>query len=254
MTVATRPRSDVASPAETKPGELTALLELAVKQNVPVETIEKLVALHERVSDRAAAQEFALAVAAFQAECPPIAKRSTAEIVTKSGGKYRYAYAELDEIARTVNPILSKHGLAYSWNSAVTEDSRRMKVLCRLRHVGGHSETATFELPIDNPSAMSDQQKNGAALTFGRRQSLIAILGLTTADPDTDGAAAREADPTPISDDQALHLEELLGESGADAGQFLKYMGVQGIAQIRAADYPRAEKALRAAIRRKGAK
>lgn len=233
----------VALPTETTPptqSEIGAILRLAVEKNVSIETIERLVALKERAEERTAAAEFNVAVAAFQSECPPIQKKSQAKITTKSGGEYGYSYAELDTIAQTIRPLLTKHGLSYSWDSDF--DARGMLVCtCTLRHVGGHAQSAKFSLPTDTTSAMSSQQKHAAALTYARRQSLIQVLGLTTTEPDTDGAG-----DALLSDQQRASVEQWLRDSGADLEKFLAYMGVSTVDEIKAHDFTKAISALRA--------
>jgi len=217
----------------------TDLLRIAVEKGATVDQLEKLVGLHERMEARQAAREFSAAMAAFQSECPSIKKGSTGNIVTKSGGKYSYTYAELDDIARTINPIMAKHGLSYGWDSPVEGD--KLTCICTVRHVAGHFVTSTFILPIDNPSGMSPQQKVGAALTFAQRKSLASVMGLTTTDEDTDAGAA---DPTPITEDQVTVLSDLLAETGSNAQRFLKFMGVAALKEIRATDYSQALAAL----------
>lgn len=216
------------------------LLRFAIERNVPVEALEKLVALHERISERDAAREFAAAMAAFQAECPPIKHSRTADITTNAGASFKYTYAELDEIARVVNPILAKHGLSYSWDSKVEKDV--LDCVCTVRHINGHSVSSKFSLPIENKSAMSPQQKVGAALTFAQRRSLSAVLGLTTTDTDTD---ARDADTTRLGEDAATEIDDMITEYGVDRAKLLKYLGAARVADIRAADYEKAKKAIR---------
>jgi hypothetical protein len=187
------------------------LLHLAINKGVSVEALEKLVQLHERMADREAAKEFADAMAHFQSACPTIAKTSTARVVTKGGSAYTYNYAELDEIARTVRPFLHKQGLSYSWDSAVSEDGKRIRVVCTAAHMNGHKATASFEAPIASLSgAMSPQQEVAAALTFGKRQTLVQVLGLTTGDPDADGAA-HNGPVEYVNPSQVEVLEALIG-------------------------------------------
>ena len=205
---------------DDEPRTIARLLELAIEKGMSVEGLEKLVGLHERVADRLAAQEFADALAAFQLACPPVPKTSKANIVTKGGGGYTYHYASLDEIARTVQPLLHQHGLSYSWNSRNIE-GKMLEASCTLRHRNGHREGSTFQVPIENPSAMNEQQKHAAALTYARRQSLIAVLGLTTAEPDTDGA-----DPMAvISPEQAQRLEDAFDGLHLSKPRFFKLLG-----------------------------
>lgn len=224
--------------ANTAPATITDMLHFALEKNLPVETLERLVALHERVSDRAAASEFATALAEFQDECPPIAKTKKARILKRDGTPgYEYKYAELDQIARTVRPFLHSKGLSYSWDSSM--EGKTITCICTLRHINGHSTTASFTVGIDNPSGMSEQQKHAAALTYARRQSLIQILGITTAEPDTDAA-----DPETITEKQAVELKELLTEVEASEKKFLEYMGVDSIEEIRKSDWNKATRVL----------
>lgn len=222
---------------DTTPTAIQQLLTLAVEKGVTVEALEKLVTLHERVSDRQAASEFAAALADFQRECPPIKRAASAKIATKGGAQFSYTYAPLDEIARTVGPLLHERGLSYTWDSDVKD--RMLCAICTLRHVNGHSVTASFTAPTETSAGMSEQQKFAAALTFARRQSLVQVLGLTTTDEDTD------AKPTErITEERAASLEALITEVEADRAKFLKYLGVSDLAELLAADYAGAVRAL----------
>lgn len=213
------------------------LLTLAIEKGSGVEALEKLVDLHERVTKREAALEFARALAEFQAECPAIGKNKTAEIPTRGGGKYSYQYAPLDTIVRTVKPLLIARGFSYGWDSKV--EGGALTCMCTLRHVNGHSESASFTLPVENASAMSPQQKVGAALTFAQRKTLESVLGLNTTEEDTDGVA-REIDPTPIDDDQLAHLEDMLKETKTKVERFLKHFGIAKVADLPASQYKEA--------------
>lgn len=227
--------------------EIGHLLQLALTSGVPVETIERLVALKERAEARNAAEAMTNALAAFQAECPHIRRTSQASITTGSGGSYGYKYAELDQIASVIRPLLVKHGLAYSWDMDAAND--RITCTCILRHVAGHSLTAKFATPTSTKSAMSDQQKVAAALTYARRQSLVQVLGLTMTDKDTDGAVQNTAK---ITEQQGFDIEDLIRDSGADRAKFLAYMGVASVGDILAADYQKARTSLLDKMRKKG--
>jgi hypothetical protein len=228
------------------------LLQLAVQQlggegaASAVEALEKLVALHERVEANRAAGEFAKAMAEFQQRCPSIPKTSTAKIATAGGSSYSYKYAELDQIASVVGPILSDLGVSYSWDSDVVGDV--LKCSCTIRHSNGHTVTSTFSCPTDTKAAMSGAQKFGAALTYARRQSLIQVLGLTTCDPDDDGAT--QASVTKIDRNQAANIESLMSEVGADRAKFLHYMGVASIEDIPVSGFQKAVNSLQAKARK----
>jgi len=211
------------------------LLARAVEAGASVEALERLVALKERVDRERARRAYFEALAAAQEEMPEIRKSRTAQIATRAGGSYSYRYAALEDITRAIRPVLRRHGLSYSWD--VTQGDGALIVTCVLRHVDGHEERASFPVPVDTKAAMSDAQKNGAALTYGRRQSLIAVLGLTTADEDVDGAGGTAAPSDRITPQQAADLDALIEEVGADRQKFLQWAGVQRIEDLPAEKY-----------------
>lgn len=208
-------------------GADSRLLEIALEKGVGVETLERLVALQERASDRRAAAEFYSAMADFQRLCPSITKNKTAKIKTKTGREYSYTYAELDEIAGVVNPILAGLGLSYTWDSE--NDGHRLTCRCTLRHIGGHSVTSSFACPMETLNEMSGVQKAGAALTYARRQALVQVLGLTTTDSDPDGAvrdAAPKVEEEKIPASVLADMRAVLDEVGGDEERFCQYMKV----------------------------
>lgn len=217
-----------------------SILRLGVEKGIDAESIERLSALAERWADRRAAEEYNAGLMEFQRTVPEILKAKTASIATKSGSKYSYRYAPLDLIDRTVKPILSRLGFSYSWDSKI--EAGLMVVACTLRHVNGHRESSSFSCPTDSPNpGMTGQQKHAGAMSFARRQSLTAVLGLTTTEPDDDGM-----DPTTISEEQEAKLRDLAASVGADEGRFLRYLGVKKWEDILASEYDRAVSALRA--------
>lgn len=212
--------------ADTEPGNVSSLVALAIEKGVDVAVLERLVALQERVTERNARAAFFEALSSFQDECPEIRKSKTASIATNSGGSYSYNFAPLEQITRTIRPVLKKHGLSYSWNTEYAGDGI-LNVICILRHIEGHEERAAFPVPTGTSAKMSDAQKNGAALTYGRRQSLIAVLGLTTADEDSDAMDRQQKDPEKITRSEAADLECLADEVGINKARFLTWLATE---------------------------
>jgi len=223
---------------DASPSSIQDLVRHAIDKDIPAESLEKLVGVMERVTDRNATMEFARALADFQSNCPPIQKNKTAKINTTGGGSYSYKYASLDSIDRTVKPELHARGLAYSWDTVA--DGSGIRVTCTLRHVNGHSVSSSFTAPVDSAAKMSGAQRAASAVTYASRYSLIQVLGLTTTDEDTDDGPP----PQKISDDQCLNLNALMDEVDADTARFLSYMGVLSLSDITVADFPRAISAL----------
>lgn len=240
MTVAPFAPEPAAVTVPAGAGSVLTLLHAAVQQGTPVEQLEKLVDLHERMEQREARRAYFVALAQFQESAPLVKQTETAKIVSKrTGSSYSYTFAPLDEIVRTIAPHLIRHGLSYRWDTVV--DGKSIRVVCTVSHVNGHSESSSVTLPIENESAMSDQQKVGAAMTFGQRRSLTAALGLVT----TDNEAPAGDDPTPVSTEQADQLDDMLDATGVDRVKFLRWIGCERVHLIPAARFDDAMRELR---------
>lgn len=170
---------------ETK--QVDSFIDKAIAVNAPVETLERLFALHEKVEARNAKAQFVQAVADFQKDCPKIEKSKK---VNGKDGKLRYQYAPLDAIHDQIKEHVAKHGLSYRWD--VEQPDGEMKVTVTLTHVGGHSETSTLSIPIDSDGYMTQPQKYASAQTYAKRYTLLNVLGITTADEDTDATDVGE--------------------------------------------------------------
>lgn len=94
---------------------------------------------------------------------------------------FKSKYAELDEIINTIRPTLLKHGLSFVQNP-VHEDGK-VGVYTLLIHKSG--EFIQFD-PVMIPLQKATPHQVGAALTYAKRYSLGAALGLAT-EEDTDG-------------------------------------------------------------------
>lgn len=229
-------------------GGMEGLLALAIREKTPVEALERLVALKERVDAQEAAKQFFAAKASFQQACPRIKKAGIVDYVPTSGaGRVKFNYALLDDIDAVVRPLCNERGLSYAWNSK--PEGSLVTTEFVLRHVGGHAESSFFSCPTTSKAGMSDQQKYGAAVKYAMRWSLIQGLGLITTDDDDDAA---EVDPTPISADQLVAIEDLLEARKATwknpakrVADFLVFMGAPALAEIRASDYQKAVETLK---------
>lgn len=236
--------------AAGSPEEASGLVALAIRERVAPEVLEKLVALQERISDRNARAAFMQAVAKFREACPPIMKtrENTQFEVTRDGRRQKARYAPLEEIDRVARPVAASFGLAWTWDTKV--EGPLMHVTCRILHELGHSESSTVSMPWESKAGSSPQQKYGSTQTYGMRYSLIAALGLTTADEDVDGQGASDVEV--ISPSQAAELRALLKELAVAEVRITKWARVESIEQLPAARYQEAVRFLEEK-RRKGA-
>ena len=159
-----------------------ALIMKGIESNVPVETMERLLAMREKLNEEKAKIEFFKALSGFQADCPIIKKNK--KVMQKNSNQVRYAYASLDSIVSQISPILAEHGLSYMFKSS-THDGF-VKQSCVVRHFLGHSETSDFDIPIDPDGFMGNAQKSGSASSFAKRYALQDAFGILTGDEDDD--------------------------------------------------------------------
>lgn len=129
------------------------------------------------------AEEWAKAFVTAQAAFPDVGKGKQAEIPTKSGGSYKYSYADLPSIIDKLKDVLSGVGLGVA--QSVTGDRQSIAVETRIYHVSGHVEVFG-PLVLDSGA---DARSAGSAITYARRYALCAALGIAP-DEDDDGAQA----------------------------------------------------------------
>ena len=169
-----------------------ALIAAAIDKGAGIDTLERLVALAERVRIVQAKEAYYAAMAAFQQECPSIKKTARAKIKT-ARAEYSYSYAPLGDIMPIVLPVLGKHGLSVSWKTPRFEQGERpdqtaVVISCVVTHELGHQEdSGEIRLPIslaEPERGANPSQRVGMALTYAKRYALLGVLGLAPEDDD----------------------------------------------------------------------
>jgi hypothetical protein len=179
----TAPRATQLTPVNPETLILTAL-----EKGVPVETMERLLAMRDKLVAEQARNAFFRDLAEFQMQCPIIVKDK--DVLNKDGRSVRYRYAPLDSIVRQIRGTLAEFGFSYQFTTATDEKS--INVTCHARHRDGHTETTTFVSQIDPAAFMNIAQKFGSALTFGKRYAFLAAFGIMTGDEDDDSQSTSE--------------------------------------------------------------
>ena len=213
----------------------------AVASGASIEVVEKLMALHERWEANQGRKAFDEAMSAAKAEIPVIFKSREVDF-TSSKGRTHYRYEDLAEIAKTVNPILGRHGLSYRFRTT-SPANEPVTVTCIVSHRQGYSEENTLSAGRDESGNKNSIQAIGSTLTYLQRMTLKAALGLA-ASSDDDGKAAESVET--ISDEQVNKLRDLIEEVGADLPKFCSYLRVEALADLRQSDFKRAVTALEA--------
>ncbi|HEY9411080.1 MAG TPA: ERF family protein [Jiangellaceae bacterium] len=169
-------------------------------------------------------ENLAAALAQLQTELPEVGKGNTAEVQTKTGGKYKYQYADLADVSKAILPRLGALGL--SWVTRPTLNGEGKFVLAyELLHTSGESKAGEYPLQLGTPQEM------GSAITYARRYALCSVTGVAPESDDDDAAhASRRAHDEweaakPATDAQTALYEVLKAEV---AGATAETMGAVG--------------------------
>jgi hypothetical protein len=121
-----------------------------------------------------------VALRAVKRELPALPK-------DKTNPHFKSKYTSLDTITELVEPVLDKHDFLWLTKPGVSDHGPVLHY--SLIHLGsGGREDGTMPLMLQK----ADPQGQGSAITYARRYSLCAVLGLV-ADEDDDGNSAVNA-------------------------------------------------------------
>lgn len=208
------------------------MLSRAIEKGATMDVLEKFMALHERYEASQARKAFDEAMADAKAEIPTINKNRKVDF-TSAKGRTNYRYEDLAEIARTVDPILSRFGLSYRFRTT-SQVNEPITVTCIVSHRGGHSEENTLAGPRDESGNKNAIQAIGSTLTYLQRMTLKAALGLSASEDD-DGRDAGLSGV--VTDKQRDELAELIEASGTDLSKFCGLIGVDALSKVAAKDF-----------------
>lgn len=185
----------------------------AIQQQLPVETIERFLAMRKEIKEDQAKEAFTMAMAKFQADCPVIAKTKP---VKNKNGEVTYRYAPLDSIILQVKKPLADNELSYSFDEK--REDGKLIAICTITHSMGHSKSASFEVEVGTEAYMTDTQKYGARMTFAKRYAFCNVLGIATGDEDTDAKEIKPPKPKAPVDPKAkiIHNLKALGYETTD--------------------------------------
>ena len=169
------------------------------------------------------------ALAKAQAEMRPAGK-------TSDNPFFKSRYADFNEIVKASRPALTKHGLCVMQRIISNGDASFMETV--LGHSSGQFISSEMKI---NP-VKTDVQSLGSYLTYLKRYSYAAIVGVCVSDEDDDGEAAmeevREERYAPVTATAFITKEQLeqLDEELADAPEIkdtiLEKMNIKSLHQM----------------------
>jgi hypothetical protein len=210
------------------------MLGAAIERGMSVADLGPLMDLVERHEANQARKAFMTAMAEFQAMCPTINK-------TGEESKGRYKWPELDEVLRTIRPLMEKCGLSVRFDTELTGDTV-ITATCFVMHKDGHTQSNKFAAPIDQTKSaaghyiMNITQQAGSARSYAKRYALMDALNLVGSEIDDDGAGI-----TPLlTDKQVITLREHTEALGGNESKFAESLGADCLENVAASRWPQA--------------
>lgn len=204
---------------------LTMIDKLLARPDVPVEKLEQMFALHQKVQAEAARRAYLAALAALQSELPAAAK----------GGKGHNGktYARYEDVAEALRIPFATHGFSHWFGIDQTGD--KTKITTFLGHAAGHVESTDLVLPLDTSGGKTPMHSLGSTVSYGKRYGLLTVTGIATTDDD-DGKAAGDE---PSKHATVEEIEKLIAETASDEGKLLQHFCVAELADMNGKDRDR---------------
>jgi hypothetical protein len=124
--------------------------------------------------------QIAEALAKAQGCFKPVRKTITVDFPTARGSRVKYSYAPLSEIIEAVKKPLSDNGIAITQSAATSaiEHGCEVTIVTLLMHSSGEWLQSGLTLRDPSKDITTSPQTIGGLISYGRRYSLSAILGI----------------------------------------------------------------------------
>ena len=192
---------------QTQQSQPMTLIHMAIENKADISVIERLYEMNKDYQAQQASKAFKMAIANFQGKKPVLIKEKKIDFTTSTGSRIKYNYLPLAKLQSKIDPILSEFGLSYRWEQ---QDKEKMiQITCIVSHLDGHEETTHLKAPLDQTGKKGVVQQIGSTITYLKRYTLEAALGLAS-DDDDDGTAAKAQKPV-------LDMENKIFEKALEA-------------------------------------
>lgn len=160
---------------------MSPIIERVLNSDVPAEKLDHLLNIQERYESNEARKAFNAALSKFKSESPTIEKNHHVQYSTKTG-QTNYKHVTLGYALGQITPVLSKFGLSLTWRTH--QDQAMITVTARLSHAKGHFEETSLSSLPDTSGGKNTIQAVGSVVTYLKRYTAFALLGLESIDDD----------------------------------------------------------------------
>lgn len=175
-------------------------------------------------------QEFLSAIIQAQSAIAPITK-------DKTNPHFKNDYVSLATILKAVCPILNLNKILLTQEIGI-DDKDRDILKTRLTHISGEELSSSAILRVKKSDDINDPQKFASSLTYMRRYSLTALLGIAEEDDDGNEASTPSAQSKPkeiiktINPKQLEEIQNLIDEAKMDKINFCELVKINSLAEI----------------------
>lgn len=227
---------------------MVAMIErIAMDPNIPIDRLEKMLAMKERMEDRdrervredreyASKTAYFAAMSACQKELPVVTKNRRNEHT-------RSNYADLAAIEEQAMPIIYRHGFGVSFQPDGYNELGELRIKWEISHSGGYVRNGDGAIPVDAAGSKGNTNKTGtqafgSTATYGRRYLLCMLFNISTGD-DRDGNADRTTNDNQdrITPDQVKTILSLLEETDSDIEKFCEIGKFDAVPEMFASQY-----------------
>jgi hypothetical protein len=220
---------------------------IAMDPNIPIERLEQMLAMKERMEDRQRDQlredreyeaktAYFAAMSACQKELPVVTKN-------RRNSHTNSNYADLAAIEDQAMPIIYAHGFGVSFQPDGYNEIGELLIKWEISHAGGYVRNGIGAIPVDGAGAKGGINKTGtqafgSTATYGRRYLLCMLFNISTGD-DRDGnrVPTPQAEDEPITEAKISVIRDLIVKAELEIDQFCDHWKVEAITDIPSSKY-----------------
>lgn len=250
-----------AVPAPSQSSDLMSVIaQVAMNPNADVDKLERMLAMKERLDERAREDEERAAQRRFFADLTAAQSAIPVIIKNRKNTFNNTTYADLAAIESAAMPIVRQHGFNVTAKSVPGAEEGMQRVSFRVAHRDGHVDEYEDDFPLDNQgtggkASKTGIQAKGATVTYARRYMLCGYFNIAISDADgvPQRAQAEPTAPVELTATQGKRLRDLIEQSGADEAQFLTFAKAASIEEIEPSRFAQLEQLLMAKVKKAAA-
>lgn len=252
--------TDIAAPqdAQLPADPMVSVIErICMDPDVPIERLERMMDMKERMEDRARDDRRLEAERAFYSSLSRAQSAIPVVLKNKDNQQTRSKYADLAAIEDQAMPVIREHGFAVSaWPVPGAPDGQQ-RVRYRVSHEQGHTDEIEDDFALDGTGIKGNQNKTplhakGSTVSYARRYFTTGYFNIATSDDD--GNAGGGSVGNPITEEQFRELQDLIEKARISDDVVCKAEKLTALHDLPAARFASVKSRLEITIKNKAGK